>query len=201
MTFLTLKKYLPFIIAGCAFTAAADPQETAKDLAARTDAIVRELQILRGSGDLSTAAARALIQKEMSPIIDFRKFAGQAVGKHWRRTPDGEKAEITAAFQILIENTYAKVLAQYSNQAAQVVESKLRGDGKTQVGVKISDGRRTVGVDYIFHEIENGGMRIIDIKVEGVSLLANYRRQFSAIIKKSGTTGLAHALRQLAARK
>lgn len=200
-TFFAPKKWPLFLLAFWVFGAAADPQETAKELAARKDAVVRELKNLQSAGNLSAEAALLLIQKEMSPIIDFDKLASQATGKYWRRAKETEKAEIAAAFQTLMEATYAKILAQYSDQSVKILSSKLREDGKTEVAVEISGGQRTVNVDYIFHELESGEMRIIDIKVEGVSLLSNYRRQFAGIIKKAGTAGLAAALKKLAAKK
>lgn len=206
MSFSILRKTgLFFVLAGAVFSGALaqepDPAKAAADdLAARNDAVVRGLQSLRGGNNLSSESALALIQKEMSPIIDFPKLAASAAGKHWRRAKDDEKAAIIAAFQKLLENTYAKVLARYSDQAVRIAESKVRDDGKTEVGIEISDGDVAVKVDYVFHETD-AGLRVVDIKVESVSLLANYRRQFAGIIKKSGTAGLAAALQKLAAPK
>ncbi|MBE8158394.1 MAG: ABC transporter substrate-binding protein, partial [Betaproteobacteria bacterium] len=134
------RKIILLVAAICAGVAAADPQQAADDLAARNDAVVRGLQNLRKTDALSAESALALIQKEMSPIIDFQKLAGQAVGKYWRRATDAEKAGIIKSFQLLLENTYAKVLSRYSDQAVRIAESKLRDDGKTEVKIEISDG-------------------------------------------------------------
>ncbi|MGI9306685.1 MAG: MlaC/ttg2D family ABC transporter substrate-binding protein [Gammaproteobacteria bacterium] len=199
-----LLRFAAFFAAACiaVFCAAAfaSPEDVAKNLETRNDAVVRELKILRDSGALSDESTLALIQKEMSPIINFRNLAGQAAGKYWRRATDEEKTQITESFRGLLEKTYAKVLAKYGDEKVRITETKLRADGKTLVAVEISGGGKTAKVEYVFGETAESEMKITDIKVESISLLATYRRQFAGIAKKSGTAGLAEALQKLASR-
>ena len=60
-------------------------------------------------------------------------------------------------------------------------------------------GGRTASIEYICREIADGDYAVSDIKVEGVSLVANYRRQFGSIIKKTGIDGLIQKLQTMAA--
>ena len=168
----------------------------ARDLAVRSNRVVVELKILKASGGLSAAAALALIQQEMSPIIDYSVLARQATGKYWRRAKDDEKQKITASFRKLLENTYSKVLARYSEQKVRVVESKVRADKTILVTVEVSGISKSVQIIYVFGT--QTPRRVTDLKVEGISLLDTYRRQFAQIAKKYGTAGLAARLRELA---
>lgn len=183
-------------LCGAAF-AASSPEEVGADLAARNDKIVEELRRLRTAGGLSSEDALRLIRAELSPLIDFRRLAGRAAGKYWRRASDDEKNEITAAFRDLLEGVYAKVLARYSDQKVRLVESKLRGDGTILTGVEVREGDITARIDYVFYE-KDGAMKITDVLVEDVSLLGTYRRQFAQIAKKEGIGGLAARLREIA---
>ncbi len=177
--------------------AAPPPEEIGKDLAVRNDAIISEVRALKDGDLLTPENTLELIRKELSPIIDYRRLAGQATGKYWRRAKDDEKERIIAAFRKILEDTYAKVLSRYSDQKVVLIESKLRGDNTVLVGVEVRDGDKTARIDYIFYE-KNGAMKITDVLVEKISLLDTYRRQFAQIAKKEGTAGLAKRLETLA---
>jgi phospholipid transport system substrate-binding protein len=43
--------------------------------------------------------------------------------------------------------------------------------------------------------------RVYDVKIDGVSLMANYRENFNSEIRKSGIEGLIRSLNQRAAAK
>ena len=201
MRLRTIRNIVFFAAAMFAFAAnaASTPEEAGADIAARNDAIVGELRRLQNSGELSEDVARDLIRDHLSPIIDFRRLAGQAAGKYWRRAEKDEKKRIVAAFRHLLENVYAKVLSRYSDQKVVLADSKLRGDGTILVGVEVQDGAVAALLEYVLRD-NNGELKITDVLVEKISLLDTYRRQFAQIAKKEGTAGLANRLEELAAR-
>lgn len=168
----------------------------AQDLAARNDKVVAELRTLKAAGNLSAAATLALVQREMSPIVDYQNLAQQAAGKYWRRAKDNEKKQIIASFRKLLEKAFSKTLARYSKQKARVVEAGTRADGKTLVTVEVSDASKSIKIIYVFGTQQPP--RVTDLKVEGISFLSTYRRQFAQIAKKDGTAGLAARLKKLA---
>ena len=61
---------------------------------------------------------------------------------------------------------------------------------------------RIVGGEYDAAEVnyrlreKDGQWRIIDVKIEGISLVLNYRDQFKAVLKRGGPEGLLEALRK-----
>ena len=183
-----------FLLAALFFTlpSAASPADLAADLAGRNNQVVRELQQLQANDDLTANTALALIQRQISPIMNFPRITRLALGKHWRRADEQQRAVITAAFRVLLERTYAKVLARYSDQEVDIVDAKQQADGKIMVRMAVQGGGKRVHIDYIY-----GGEKVEDVKVEGVSLIANYRRQFSQIIRQSGVAGLVAKLELL----
>ena len=166
----------------------------------RSDKIIVQLAELQETGALDNAAALRVIQAEMSPLLDFEQLTKQAMGKYWRRTDEGARRQIVAAFRELLEKTYAKVVAQYSGQQVEPLGVKPLPGDKFSVVLKIRGGGKSAEVDYIFSAVD-GEYLIGDIKVEGISLVANYRRQFASVIKKEGTDALVGKLQQLAAAK
>ena len=181
----------------CGGAAAQTPEDISADLSARNERIITALNAGKQSGSLSSESALALIQKEMSPIIDYRRLSSSATGKHWRKASDTQKGEIIKAFRAVLEKTYAKVLARYTEQQSRIVDVKERADKTIVVNSEIYGTSGNAKMDYIFAQ-KDGEARIVDIQVEGISLISAYRRQFNQIAKKAGIDGLVAKLRELA---
>lgn len=91
--------------------------------------------------------------------------------------------------------TYATALSKYRNQTIEY--KPLRSQpGDTDVTVKteiVQPGGQPVAVDYAL-EKNGDSWKVYDIVIEGVSLVTNYRSQFSNEIKQSGMDGLIEKL-------
>lgn len=179
---------------------AEEAAEVADNLVRQSNRVIARLVALQGDGELDADSALEVIRSDMSPLLDFQRLAQRAMGKYWRRAEEEERARVVAAFRGLLENTYAKVLRKFSGQKVELVSAKDLAEGKSSVVLKVFDAENSAEIDYVFEESEGGETLISDIKVEGVSLISNYRRQFASIIKKSGVDGLVEKLEQLAAR-
>lgn len=181
------------------FSAAAElsPQPVADDLAARNNAMIAGLKQLRDEGTLTQQAALALMQEHASPKLDFAKLTQRAMGKHWRKADDDARTKLQESFRQLLENTYAKLLSGYGGQEVKLISASSRANGGVSAVLEVQ-GTRAVMIEYICREVANGDYAVSDIKVEGISLVANYRRQFGAVIKKSGIEGLITKLQMMA---
>lgn len=175
-------------------------QEVAETLIQRSDAIIAQLAELRQNDALDNDAALHLIQMEMSPLFDFERLTKRAMGKYWRRTEPPTREAIVAAFRELLERTYAKVLAQYSGQQVELLSVAGLPDDELSVVLTVSDGSKSAEVEYVYAPADAGYL-IGDIKVEGISLVANYRRQFASVIRQDGAEALVDKLHELAAAK
>ena len=176
--------------------------DVSRMLMKRSNAVIAKLSALRSEENLNNQTALKIIQAEMSPLLDFGQLTKRAMGKHWRKASDLERSDVTEAFRDLLESTYAKVLAKYSGQKVALVDAALLGSsGKVSVVLEVrgEDGP-AAEIDYIFSPTDDGYL-IGDIKVEGISLVANYRRQFASEISDTGIEGLVAKLRKLAEKK
>ena len=159
---------------------------------------VSRLSELRAAEELTPESARAVIQETASPHFDFAGLARGALGKHWRKADEAERARVTELFRGILEKTYAKALSTYAGQAAETAGAKSLSEEKKVVEVHVSSGEQSAQIDYIFSRGEGGAWLVSDVKVEGVSLLASYRRQFSGIVRKGGIAGLIEKLAERA---
>ncbi len=156
------------------------------------------LEIVKADGD--KAAKQAKIEALFSDKVDINFVAKFVLGKNWRTaTPQQQQAYI-AAYRPFILKNYAGKLTKYSGQTYTLKGSHVEDDA-TVVTMVINDPNgQDVNVDYRLHGDE-GSFKIIDIVVEGVSLLSTQRSEFSGIVERKGLDGLIDALKSQVAGK
>ena len=195
-----IKKIIITTILFCSPAMAETPNDVATELSDRNARVVKLLQENKANSNLSFETAFEIIKNEISPIIDYRQISKNTTGKHWRKTTESQKDQITENFQILLETTYAKVLSKYSEQHAETIESKKLPDGKIMVVTKVYGKDVSAKINYIFITKENESF-IVDLQVEGISIISTYRRQFNQMIRKNGIEGLISQLKKLSKKR
>lgn len=164
-----------------------------KEIVEASQATLTRLVKLRDSSNLSPENTLKVIQEEISPSFDFKLLAQSMLGKYWSKATDHQQAEVCELFQKLLEKTYAVSLAKFSNQSFTHRPSKARGN-KGTVAMSVASKGKTVRIDYLLTE-SDGVWNITDMRIEKVSLLGNYRRQFASIVRKDGIDKLINLLR------
>ncbi len=133
----------------------------------------------------------ALAEEKILPNFDFDRVCRMVLGKNWKSASPEQQAAFQKEFRSLLLRTYATALGKYKNQ---VIEYKpLRAEpGAKNVSVKtqiLQPGGQPIAVDYSLVKDE-GGWKVYDIVIESVSLVTNYRSQFSNEIRTNGLDSL-----------
>ena len=134
-----------------------------------------------------------LVDEILVPIWD-RKYSGQLVmGKYWRdASPEERERFITGLYRKLLR-TYGDAILNYRSDQLTIVGT--RGDlaeGKVMVDseVKLDDGT-PVPVSYRLRRSKSSGDWLIyDVVVEGISYVANYRKQYASEFRNKGVKGV-----------
>ena len=90
--------------------------------------------------------------------------------------------------------TYATAFTQYRDQTVEYRPLKLAAD-ETDVVVKslIKTSGQPIAVDYRMEKTERG-WKVYDVKIEGISLVENYRSTFNTEVQRHGIDGLIKSL-------
>nr|WP_294840733.1 ABC transporter substrate-binding protein [uncultured Methylotenera sp.] len=133
----------------------------------------------------------ALAEEKILPNFDFERVCRMVLGKNWRTATPEQQAAFQKEFRTLLLRTYATALGKYKNQ---VIEYKpLRAEaGAKNVSVKtqiLQPGGQPISVDYSLVKLDSG-WKVYDIVIESVSLVTNYRSQFSSEIRDNGLDSL-----------
>ena len=137
-------------------------------------------------------ARRAALRKIIDERFNYRQMVMRSLAKNWDARSGQERQEFIALFKSLLENSYANKLEAYRDEKINYLDEVVKGEYalvKTEVVRKSS----TIGVDYKLI-LENGSWQIYDFVIEGVSMIRNYRSQFTKIIRRDSYEVLVQKL-------
>jgi phospholipid transport system substrate-binding protein len=175
------------------------PMETLKE---PIDQIISILNDDTYKGTAKKDAQRNKIWQIARPVFNFDEISRRAIGKPWTRFSPDEKSRFSAVFSEFLGSTYIdKLQGEFSNERIDFDKELVKGS-KALVRTRLSRQNIEIPIDYRMHQID-GAWRIYDILVDnGVSLVKNYRVQFTSILKKGTPSQLIERLeKKLAAQK
>lgn len=158
-------------------------------------------QVLKALGDQKELLKKnpdhvyKLVDKIILPHIDFAKMAKLALGKNWRKTNAAQKKSFTAAFRQLLVRTYSKSLSEYTGQKLIYLPFRAKA-GATKVTVKTEIDQNSgfpIPIHYSLF-IKGDAWKVYDIKIDGLSLVTNYRGSFAKEIRAKGISALIKKL-------
>jgi len=137
----------------------------------------------------------ALAEEKIVPNFNFDKVSRMVLGKNWTKATPDQKTAFQAEFRTLLIRTYATALSKYRNQTIEykpfrMVNESTIASVKTQI---VQPGGQPIAVDYTL-EKQADAWKVYDIVIEGVSLVTNYRGQFSDEIRQNGLDSLIKKL-------
>jgi phospholipid transport system substrate-binding protein len=128
--------------------------------------------------------------------FNFTEMARLALARHWREITPDEREQFTELFANLLRNTYiSRVEAYYEQEVKISFQDQEIRDGRANVTSIVTINGTGTPVDYRLTE-NNGEWLVYDVVIEGVSLIRNYRTQFSRIMEKEKFAGLIRRMEE-----
>jgi phospholipid transport system substrate-binding protein len=141
-----------------------------------------------------TEERRRRLEQVVGDRFDYQEMSRRALGAPWNRLSDKDKEEFVALFKTLLTNSYADKIESYSGEGVQYINERTEKN-YAEVRTKVLTGKVEIPLDY---RLLNKGTdwRVYDVVVDGVSLVNNYRGQFSKILRSSTYADLVDQLRE-----
>jgi phospholipid transport system substrate-binding protein len=131
--------------------------------------------------------------------FDMQRIARFVLGRYWNEASEQDRQKFQKLFQDYVVHSYSARFSQYSGQQVKVMGARPESETTTIVMSQIlqPNGAPPAKVDWRVRKGENG-FKIVDVDVEGVSMLITQREEFGTVIQRNGGTvaGLNHALEQ-----
>ena len=163
---------------------------------ASVDRIIAILQDPALKSEARSKHRRVAIREVASNIFDYPEMTKRALGRHWQRLSEADRAEFVPLFTDLLERSYISRIEQYSGEKIAYGKEAVDPAGEFATVKTTFTPAKGPEVPIEYHLIRRGDRWVIyDVFVEGVSLVANYRTQFDKIIQTASYQELVRRLR------
>lgn len=165
-----------------------DPQILVKGI---SDLVLAEILANKSKLDSKPEFLPGLIETHIIPIIDQKRMAKMAVGKHWKSFTKEQRSSFVSGFKKLLIKTYAGAFKAYTGQDVTYGETKFKKSKKGIMTAKVKSdihlaGGSPVRLIYSMYKSKKDKWLVYDANIAGLGLVKTYRAQFSEQIQRDG---------------
>jgi phospholipid transport system substrate-binding protein len=132
------------------------------------------------------AARQAAIAQVLASRFDLPYMAQVALGTHWAKATPEQQARFIKATESAEAKAYSERFGQYAGQTLQIAKTTSRPNGVTVVDSRLNQSSgQPIKLEWEVRQVP-AGLRITDVKVEGVSMVMTRRSDFNSYIQQNG---------------
>ena len=146
----------------------------------------------KDSMESSKGDRRIAMQKAIDERFNYSQMVRRSLGKTYDSLSDQKKQNFIKLFKGLLENSYASKLESYRDEKINFLDEVVKGK-YALVKTNIVRSNNTIRVDYKLI-LGNGQWKVYDFVIEGVSMIRNYKTQFTKIIRRDSYEVLVEKL-------
>lgn len=156
------------------------PKEQIKNT---VDSVIGILKDPKYKGRDRVQQRREALRNEIGKVFDFEEMSKRSLGIYWRERTAQERREFIELYKDLLERSYSGKIESYTDEKIIYYDEKIESNKYAEVKTKIiSAEKKEVPIDYRMY-FDGKEWKVYDVVIEGVSLVSNYRSQFSRIIR------------------
>lgn len=161
----------------------------AADAASVVDELLTNALGMLGDKHLSERDRANQFRVLLEQDFDMPRITQFVLGSYWDSASNDERQTFMRLFEQWIISTYSESFRAYDGETVKVTGSRAGGGNTVIVSSEIVDRAGDPGakLDWVLRR-ENQSFKIININVEGVSLVMTEREQVLAVIERSGGT-------------
>ena len=135
--------------------------------------------------EMSVDQQKNELEKLFQKYVDIPIIARAVLGKRWREANTDQRTLFVNAFKNYVSNKYGRQFSEFKGTTLKVVKSR---DTLTKAGVLVSTvvvvpGNPSLKVVWQVSD-GSGSLKLIDLRVEGISMLSTERQEFRSKLKK-----------------
>jgi phospholipid transport system substrate-binding protein len=134
-----------------------------------------------------------MLEQVVAQRFDYAEMSKRALAANWIPLTNEQRDEFVDLFKSFLSDRYASKIEDYSGEQVEYLGERLDGQ-YAEVRTKLHSTKVEIPMDYRLIN-KAGKWYAYDIVVDGVSLVKNYRSQFTAIIRSSSYEELLNRLR------
>ena len=163
---------------------ASDKEDVRAMMERTVDKTIEILTAPELKGEAKQEERRAKVRETLLGVTDARRVSLLVLGRHRTKFTGAQITAFTEAFAQLVFLTYISHLEAYTDQTVEILSVEMLPKSKAYAATKIISKGKETPADFSLFKNENGKWKVYDVKVEGVSMVSNYRSQFSELLLK-----------------
>ncbi len=176
----------------CAY--AGTPLETIKG---HVDGVLDVLRDSSLKGAASEKVKKERIRAISEKMFDFAELSRRTLGQNWSAFSGKQQQEFTELYKAILEGAYIDRIMSYTDEKILFTRENPLSEKTVEVQTTIVTKKADIPISYRMIRKE-GEWRVYDVIIEGVSLISNYRTQFSQLLANKSPEGLLDSLRKKA---
>jgi phospholipid transport system substrate-binding protein len=145
---------------------------------------------------VSTEKRLQFIEKIVHARFDLQAMSRLVLARNWKRFSKEQQVEYVSEFKTYLANNYGNRIERYNQEKVEILSARDEPRGDVIVQTKISGGQFSGAlVDYRLRKTA-GEWRVIDVVIEGISMVSNFRDQFKAVVSSGGPELLLKKLKE-----
>ncbi|MCG8379851.1 MAG: ABC transporter substrate-binding protein [Proteobacteria bacterium] len=152
-----------------------------------TEEVLNRLQVDRNKLAKEPEYIKTIIRELIIPHMDFITMSELVLGNKWNELNQNKKECFSNGFKNLLVERYAYILLSYKQQNISYQSAKPIGEkGNVSIMQTLTrEGVKPLVIEYPMRPDENS-WKVIDLVIDDVSLIRNYRKMFNKEIKHTG---------------
>ncbi len=151
----------------------------------------RALDVMKSGKGAS--AIQSQLETLFNEVVDVDWVAKFVMGRNWRALTPAQQQSYMSAYRTFLIKHYTSNFTEYTQGTTfKVLRATAQQRGEQLVSTQIvRPGKPPVNIDYRVR-----GDKVIDIAVEGVSLITTQRQEFASVMQRYGFDYLLNQLQQ-----
>ena len=135
--------------------------------------------------EMSRDEQKTELERLFQKYVDIPIIARAVLGKSWRDANTNQRTKFVQAFKNYVSNKYGRQFSEFKGTTLEIIKSR---DTLTKAGVLVSTvvvvpGNPSLKVVWQVSD-GSGSLKLVDLRVEGISMLSTERQEFRSKLKK-----------------
>ncbi len=137
---------------------------------------------------------RAAIKEIIGRNFDFDHMAQRSLEVKWKELNTQQRAEFRDIFRDLFQDSYTRLVLDFLKREKILYNGEDQGPEQALVKTVIVRPQEQISVEYAVSSARQG-LLLRDVKIDGVSILENYRKSFAKVIQRESYQALIQRMR------
>lgn len=185
------KPLIPVLFFVAAVSVQAVSQDATEVVKSTSQEVLERLEAEKAKLEENPGRIYELINKLVVPRFDFTSMSRWVLGRDsWKSASEEQRQAFINEFRTLLVRTYAKALLEYSEEEIKYYPAQGNPDSNlVVVKTEVRQQSGVIPIHYRMH-LRDEEWKVVDVAVDGVSLVSTYRGSFASEIRKNGLDSL-----------